>query len=449
MPLIACQPVELVVGVNAQAHVGEIGTSDRDRSGPANTFHDRCIGGTHRVGEGRNGVGGGCAGEIDVLFHGAGHSVQRAEWCAGTSQLVGAVGGGECFVVESTHDGVEARVHVVDPRQVGFDHLTTRHLTRSDQCGQFTSGSGPESIGHVAPFHETSGEYPDHVNRWIVGSRPRTLPAAVVPVALGAVVAVGEGGAAWERVPLAGIVALALQVGVNYANDYSDGVRGVDDDRVGPVRLVGSGLTSARAVKMAAFTSFGIAALVGLVLAASTSWWLLVVGAASILAGWFYTGGPRPYGYAGFGELFVFVFFGLVATVGTTYVVLERLPATTWWLGTATGALSCALLVTNNLRDVPTDRVAGKNTLAVRMGVDRTRHFFTALIVVSFASLAVAGAIRPEGLFGLLAAPVAVGPVRAVRSGASGRELVPVLASTGRLQLVMGILVVLATVVVG
>lgn len=287
------------------------------------------------------------------------------------------------------------------------------------------------------------------MNRWIVGSRPRTLPAAVVPVALGAVVAVGEGGAVWARVPLAGIVALALQVGVNYANDYSDGVRGVDDDRVGPIRLVGSGLASARAVKTAAFTSFGIAALIGLVLAASTTWWLVVVGAASILAGWFYTGGPRPYGYAGFGELFVFVFFGLVATVGTTYVVLERLPVTTWWLGTSTGALSCALLVTNNLRDVPTDRVAGKNTLAVRLGVDRTRLFFTALVVLSFAALVAAGTIRPEVLFGMLAVPFAVGPLRAVRSGASGRELVPVLAATGRLQLVMGAFVVLATIVVG
>ena len=268
-------------------------------------------------------------------------------------------------------------------------------------------------------------------------------------MALGAVVAVGEGGAAWERVPLAGIVALALQVGVNYANDYSDGVRGVDDDRVGPLRLVGSGLASARSVKVAAFSSFGIAALVGLVLAASTSWWLLVVGAASILAGWFYTGGPRPYGYAGFGEVFVFVFFGLVATVGTTYVVLERLPATTWWLGTSTGALSCALLVTNNLRDVPTDRAAGKNTLAVRLGVERTRVFFVSLIVVSFAALVAAGPVRPEVLFGLLASPLAVGPVQAVRSGASGRDLVPVLSATGRLQLVVGVLVVLGVVVVG
>lgn len=287
------------------------------------------------------------------------------------------------------------------------------------------------------------------MNRWIVGSRPRTLPAAAVPVGLGAVVAVGEGGASWDAVPLAAVVAMALQVGVNYANDYSDGVRGTDDDRVGPVRLVGSGLATPHAVKRAAFLSFGVAAVAGLVLAASTSWWLIVVGAASILAGWFYTGGPRPYGYAGFGEFFVFVFFGLVATVGSTFVVLERLPVETWWLGTATGAMSCALLVTNNLRDVPTDRLAGKNTLAVRLGVERTRRFYVLLIALSFVSLILAGLRRPEFLVGLLAAPLARVPVRAVLSGESGRDLVPVLGGTGRLQLVVGVLVVTAAIVLG
>lgn len=287
------------------------------------------------------------------------------------------------------------------------------------------------------------------MNRWIVGSRPRTLPAAIVPVALGAVVAVGEGGAVWMSVPLAAVVALALQVGVNYANDYSDGVRGTDDERVGPVRLVASGLATARAVKVAAIGSFGVAAAVGLVLAAMTTWWLLVIGAACILAGWFYTGGPRPYGYAGFGEVFVFVFFGLVATAGTTYVVLERLPAASWWLGTSTGALSCALLVTNNLRDVPTDRLVGKNTLAVRLGVERTRILYVALIAVSFVTLIVAGVDRPEFLVGLLAVPLAVRPVRDVLAGASDRELVPILGGTGRIQLVVGVLVVASTIVLG
>ncbi len=287
------------------------------------------------------------------------------------------------------------------------------------------------------------------MNRWIVGSRPRTLPAAAVPVALGASVAVGEGGAAWEAVPLAAVVALALQVGVNFANDYSDGLRGTDDDRVGPVRLVASGLATARAVKAAAFGSFGVAAVTGLVLAATTTWWLLAVGAASILAGWFYTGGPKPYGYAGFGEFFVFVFFGLVATVGTTYVVLERLPGTTWWLGVSTGSLSCALLVTNNLRDVPTDRLVGKKTLAVRLGVERTRVFYVILIAASFVSLIGASFDRGEISFGLLAVPVAVAPTRSVVSGASGSELIPVLGGTGRLQLVVGVLVVTAAIVMG
>jgi 1,4-dihydroxy-2-naphthoate octaprenyltransferase len=287
------------------------------------------------------------------------------------------------------------------------------------------------------------------VNRWIVGSRPRTLPAAAVPVGLGSVVAVGEGGASWETVPLAAIVALALQVGVNYANDYSDGVRGTDDERVGPVRLVGSGLASAGAVKAAAFSSFGVAALAGLALAASTSWWLIAVGAASIMAGWFYTGGPRPYGYAGYGEVFVFVFFGLVATVGTTFVVLERLPAVTWWLGTSTGALSCALLVTNNLRDLASDREVGKRTLAVRLGDARTRTLYVILCGAAFVALAVGAIGRPEVSAGLLAIPFAIRSGRAVRSGASGRELVPVLASTGRLQLVMGSLVVISCIVLG
>lgn len=285
------------------------------------------------------------------------------------------------------------------------------------------------------------------MNRWIVGARPRTLPAAMVPVGLGSVVAVGEGGATWWSVPMAAVVALALQIGVNYANDYSDGVRGVDDSRVGPLRLVGSGLASARSVKTAAFTAFAVAASAGLVLAASTSWWLLAVGAASILAGWFYTGGKHPYGYSGFGEVFVFVFFGLVATVGTTYVVIERLPAESWWLGVATGGLSCALLVTNNLRDIPTDRTANKRTLAVRLGDERTRTLYVTLVGVSFAALVVASLDRPELLVGLLALPLAVSPVRSVKGGADGRSLVAVLESTGRLQLALGVLVVSSCIV--
>ena len=211
-----------------------------------------------------------------------------------------------------------------------------------------------------------------NIRHWVAGARPRTLPAAVVPVAIGAGAAVGAGSVAWWRVALAMVVSLALQVGVNYANDYSDGVRGTDDVRVGPVRLVASGLAAPSAVKRAAFLSFGVAAAAGLVLAASTSWWLIAVGVAAIAAAWGYTGGPRPYGYAGLGELFVFVFFGLVATVGTTYVAIEKITGPSIVMGAAAGSLSCALLVVNNLRDIPTDTAVGKRTLAVRLGDGRT-----------------------------------------------------------------------------
>jgi 1,4-dihydroxy-2-naphthoate polyprenyltransferase len=279
--------------------------------------------------------------------------------------------------------------------------------------------------------------------RWLAGARPRTLPAAVVPVVVGAGCAVGAGidGAApvWWRVVMAGVVSLALQVGVNYANDYSDGVRGTDDVRVGPVRLVASGLASPTAVKRAALLSFGVAAAAGLSLAATTTWWLLLVGAVSIAAGWFYTGGSRPYGYLGFGELFVFVFFGLVATVGTTYVAVERITWLSVVAGSMVGCLACALLVINNLRDIPTDREVGKRTLAVRLGDHRTRIFYVVLIVTSFV-LVVAAAVlwRPFVLLALVGVPVALGPIRTVLGGATGPALIPVLGATGRTQLAIG-----------
>jgi 1,4-dihydroxy-2-naphthoate polyprenyltransferase len=278
-------------------------------------------------------------------------------------------------------------------------------------------------------------------NTWVLGARPRTLPAAVVPVALGASVGAGEWGARWWTVVPAMVVSLALQIGVNFANDYSDGVRGTDDVRVGPVRLVAGGLASAGAVKRAAFGAFGVAAVAGLLLAATTSWWLLVVGVASVLAGWFYTGGSHPYGYLGLGEIFVFVFFGLVATAGTTLVVLERIPATAWLLGSVAGALACSLLVINNLRDIPTDREVGKRTLAVRLGDRRTRWFYTGLVAAA-ALLVLAVALAGHGwaAIGLAGFALAVAPVRSVLGGASGRDLIAVLGSTGRVQLVVGLL---------
>ena len=279
------------------------------------------------------------------------------------------------------------------------------------------------------------------MNRWITGARPRTLPAAVVPVAVGAAAAVGAPGdyVAW-RVGAALVVSLALQVGVNYANDYSDGVRGTDDVRVGPTRLVASGLARPGEVKRAALLAFGVAAVAGLAVAATTSWWLLAVGAAAIAAGWFYTGGPKPYGYLGLGEVFVFVFFGLVATAGTTYAAVESITALSVVAGCAVGSLACALLVINNLRDIPTDREVGKRTLAVRLGDRRTRWFYVALVVGAFALTAVAAGWRVPALLGLLAVPFAVRPARSVLGGATGPALIPVLGETGRLQLVWGAL---------
>lgn len=286
------------------------------------------------------------------------------------------------------------------------------------------------------------------MNKWIVGARVRTLPAAVVPVAVGAAVAAGEPDVRWWRVVLAGIVSVMLQVGVNYANDYSDGVRGTDDVRVGPARLVGGGLASARSVKIAALSSFLVAAVVGLVLTIVTSPWLLTVGAASILAGWFYTGGKHPYGYLGFGEVFVFVFFGLVATVGTTYVLAERITALAWQMGVAVGALACALLVTNNLRDIPTDREVGKKTLAVRLGDSRTRALFVVLVVGGVLVGAAAVWERPLAAVILVVLIAAVEPVRRVRGGAVGRDLIAVLGGTARVQLAFGV-VATATLALG
>jgi 1,4-dihydroxy-2-naphthoate polyprenyltransferase len=278
------------------------------------------------------------------------------------------------------------------------------------------------------------------MNPWLVGARPRTLPAAVVPVAIGAGCAVGAGSVTWWRVAVALLVSLALQIGVNYANDYSDGIRGTDDARVGPVRLVASGLKPPGAVKRAAFVAFGVAALAGLALAATTSWWLLAVGAAAIAAAWFYTGGPRPYGYAGLGEVFVFVFFGLVATLGTTYVAVERITGVGIVMGCAAGCLACSLLVVNNLRDIPGDTVAGKRTLAVRLGDGRTRVLYVALLVAAGLLVVAAAFWRPAVLLALFAGPLARPAVVAVRGGARGPALIPVLGATGRFQLVFGAL---------
>ena len=273
--------------------------------------------------------------------------------------------------------------------------------------------------------------------QWIAGARPRTLPAAVSPVLAGTAVALWEREAVWWKALLALAVALLLQVGVNYANDYSDGVRGTDDDRVGPLRLVGSGAASPGAVRAAAFASLGAAALVGLVLAATTAWWLVGVGLLCLLAAWFYTGGTRPYGYRGLGEVMVFVFFGLVAVLGTTYVQTEGFELASLYAAVGIGAFACAILVANNLRDIPTDRLAGKRTLAVALGDERTRHVYGLLIDATVVALVgVCLATSWWALLALVAAPPVVRAVSTVLGEkATGPGLIPVLQQTGVAEL--------------
>ena len=274
---------------------------------------------------------------------------------------------------------------------------------------------------------------------WLAGTRPRTLPAAVVPVLIGSGVAFGYGRFSVWRALLALVVALALQVGVNFANDYSDGVRGSDERRVGPVRLVAAGLAPPRQVLAAAFGCFLVAGAAGLALAAVTSWWLVAVGAACITAAWFYTGGPRPYGYNGFGEVFVFAFFGVVAVAGTAYVQMSAFS----WLGLAAsvpaGLLACALLMVNNLRDISTDTLAGKRTLAVMLGDARSRTAYVLTLLLPFGIAALLAFFRPLTLITAVALPLARLPVRSVRAGASGPALIKALGQTGRLQLAFGI----------
>ncbi|GGS46540.1 1,4-dihydroxy-2-naphthoate octaprenyltransferase [Planobispora rosea] len=278
-------------------------------------------------------------------------------------------------------------------------------------------------------------------SQWIAGARPRTLPAAVVPVAVGTGVAIGYGGAVWWRALLALFVALALQIGVNYANDYSDGVRGTDDNRVGPMRLVGSGAAAPRQVLAAALGCFLAAALAGLVLVVATrAWWMLAVGAAAIAAAWFYTGGSRPYGYRAMGEISVFVFFGLVAVTGTTFVQLERVPWTAVAAAVPVGLLACAMLVINNLRDIVTDGPAGKRTMAVLLGDSRTRTLYALCLILPLVIAPALAPWHPFAALGVLAAPLAIDPVRAVRAGAVGPALITTLQQTGRLQMVFGLL---------
>jgi len=269
------------------------------------------------------------------------------------------------------------------------------------------------------------------INIWIQGARPRTLPAAVAPVVVATVLA----GSKWQPLQalLALVVALALQIAVNYSNDYSDGVRGTDDVRVGPTRLTASGLASAKAVKRAALISFLVACLAGLYLAALSSWWILIVGAISVLAAWGYTGGHTPYGYRGFGELSVFTFFGVVATVGTYYVQTLEFSTAAFAASISMGSLSCALLAINNLRDRSQDAEVGKKTLAVKLGDTNARKFFALLLILPYLAAPLTGNLL--ALLTLATAPQAIAIAREVLKGASGEALIPLLGKTGQLQL--------------
>ena len=275
--------------------------------------------------------------------------------------------------------------------------------------------------------------------QWIDGARTRTLPAAVAPVLVGTSIAEFEGSFRPGIAFLALIVSLALQVGVNYANDYSDGIRGTDDDRLGPVRLVGQKLATPLEVRRAAFIAFGVSAIAGLGMVLLSQVWLLIpIGISAITAAWFYTGGSKPYGYAGYGELFVFVFFGLVAVAGTSASQTGQVTTLALIGGVACGALSTAILVANNLRDIPTDELSGKRTLAVRLGDAKTRELYRACVLVGFfMPLAMNfSETGPESAFiGLFAILSARRPLQVIRSGATGADLIPVIADTARMLL--------------
>ena len=272
---------------------------------------------------------------------------------------------------------------------------------------------------------------------WVAGARPRTLPAAVAPVLVASALA----GSAFNLVTacLALLVSLALQVGVNYANDYSDGVRGTDTNRVGPTRLVASELATPASVKIASLLSFLVAAIAGTLLSFNTSLWLIAVGAVSILAAWGYTGGKRPYGYLGFGELSVFIFFGLVATVGSYYVQVEQISWNAVLLAIPMGCLSCSILVINNLRDLPQDALVNKRTLAVRLGDKKTRIFYALLLILAQITAALAGAINYKLLLTLIWIPLTYNALMQVLKGADSKELISVLGKTSKLQLLLAV----------
>lgn len=282
--------------------------------------------------------------------------------------------------------------------------------------------------------------------QWYAAARPRTLPAAVVPVAVGTATVLHD--VVWWRAVATLVVSLAIQIGTNYANDLSDGVRGTDRERVGPLRLVGSGLASPGQMKRAVLVAFGVAGVVGTAVSVAVGPELFAVGLVSVTAGWLYTGGPRPYGYAGLGELFVFAFFGVVATVGSAYVHTDRIEGVAVAASVPVGLLAVALMVTNNLRDIPGDTESGKRTLAVRLGDRRTRYLYSALVILPFLVLPIVAGLggRPVAAIAFIGLVALNKPLVAVLGGAAGPALIPVLGQTGRLQMVTGTLLAVGLV---
>ena len=274
------------------------------------------------------------------------------------------------------------------------------------------------------------------MNKWLLGARVRTLPAAIAPVVVASSLAGNEFN--WSRAVLALAVGIWLQIGVNFANDYSDGIKGTDDDRVGPIRLVASGLASAKSVKRAAYVSFLIASIAGLWLSLMTTYVLIPIGLICIAAAWGYTGGKNPYGYRGLGEVSVFIFFGIVATVGSYYVQTETITLMSFIVAIPMGALSCAILTVNNIRDLAKDQTAGKRTVAVRLGDERARRAYVSLLIL--AHIAAVATFIPATLLTLLAAPLTFSVSKAVLSKTSGASLIPVLGKTGKLQLLFAAL---------
>lgn len=275
------------------------------------------------------------------------------------------------------------------------------------------------------------------MNKWIIGARIKTLPAAISPVLIGTSYAEKIN---WINASLALAVALFLQIAVNFSNDFSDGVKGTDNLRVGPVRLVASGLATATAVRNAAYLCFLLAAMAGLILSLSISKWLIIIGVISILSAWGYTGGKKPYGYIGFGELSVFVFFGLVATIGSYYIQSQELNWQILLLAIPVGFLSCAILVINNLRDISSDKLVGKRTLAVLIGEQQTRYFYVALLVIAQLVSLVASIVEIKMLLTLICTPLLINPIKKILSGAKGVELIPILGKTARLQLLLAVI---------